>query len=113
MLRLVLRYSLLFHSLSGKDSFGFIQKFLSYGQINKTKCFIQIILVPFIVCATCLLESCLQRFIGSRMKVFMLAFKMNLVNNLSCENVVTCVKSYKDFFFHFDELYACSIFVES
>ena len=47
------------------------------------------------------------------MKVFMLAFKMNLVNNLSCENVVTCVKSYKDFFFHFDELYACSIFVES
>ena len=85
MLRLVLRYSLLFHSLSGKASFEFIQKFLSYGQINKTKCFIQLILVPFIVCATCLLESCLQRFIGSRMKVFMLAFKMSLVNNLTCE----------------------------
>lgn len=56
-----------------RPSFGFIQKFLSYGQINKTKSFIQVILAPFIVYATCLLESCLQLFIGSRMKVFMLS----------------------------------------
>ena len=40
--------------------------------VKKKNPYIQVILVPFIVHATCLLESCFQIFIGSRMKVFML-----------------------------------------